>query len=323
MNKPETIEKEAEKFDSWLQEQQGLAKTSASMYSSYIKRLPYPLDFKEQDSDEIKPIIEDAITTAPVKSAFQKYFQYLNQTRGYGKEASMELNWIRDQMKDFSVSEGSKLDKSEVLDKYLESSKIQTLIQYMDNRVDRSWFKSEKEFDQFRILPLLMFETGARVSEMIGKQQDPDHDGLMVSDIDFTENKITIRDAKYGKNRTADFDLAADMLKSYLQKHGIEKGRVFDIDYSRFLRKLKKVSGKALNQSVTTHAFRHSFATNWVIERNKEGESWADAKEKVNEYLDHNDMKTTEAYINAAQELVRKNIYDEYGSFSIDVEMEV
>lgn len=315
------IEKEAEKFQGWLE---GKTSTStASMYASYIKRMPYPLDFENQDGEKIKAVLEEAITTAPVKSAFKKYFQYLNQTQGYDKDASMELNWVKDQVDEFEVRKSNYLDKSEVLEKYLESSKIQNLIQYIDNQVDRRWFKSQKEFDQFRILPLLMFETGARVSEMIGKQQDPDHVGLRVSDIDFSENKITILDAKYGKNRTADFQLAEDMLKAYLKKHGIEKGPVFDIDYSRFLRKLKEVSAKALNQSVTTHAFRHSFATNWVIERNNEGESWADAKEKVNDYLDHNDMKTTEAYINAAQELVRKNIYEEYGSFSIDVEVEV
>ncbi len=105
-----------------------------------------------------------------------------------------------------------------------------------------------------------MFETGARVSEMIGKQQDPDRVGLKMSNIDFSENKITIVDAKYGKNRTADFQLSEDLLRSYLEKHGIESGAVFDIDYHRFLRKLKLESQDALNREVTTHAFRHSFA---------------------------------------------------------------
>ena len=316
------IEKEAEQFEKWLNEN-GSSTTTASMYASYIKRLPYPIDFTTQEGEEVKAILEDKVNTGPVRSAIKKYLNYLNQTQGYGKQEGMELNWVKDQMDQWEVSNGNDLDKSEVLDKYLRSSQIQTLIQYVENEVDRDWFHSEREFDEFRILPLLMFETGARVSEMIGKQQDDEHKGLLVSDISFDENRITIRDAKYGKNRTADFNQSEDLLKQYLSKHDIESGPVFEIDYARFLRKLKEESSNALNTRVTTHAFRHSFATNWVIQRKEEGNSWADAKELVNGYLDHNDMQTTEAYIGAAKELVRENIYDQYGGFGIKVDMEV
>jgi len=321
MSEQADIEKEAEKFRLWLE-----GKTSPAtgrMYSSYIKRLRQPVDLEAQDAEEIKAELEDKVTTSPVRSAFKKYLTYLNQTQGYGKQKSMELDWLKNQLDQFEVSGSRNLNKSEVLDEYLTTAEIQTLLDHITKQTNRGYFKSEKEFDQFRILPLLMFETGARVSEMIGKQQDPDHVGLKVSNIDFSENKITILDAKYGKNRTADFQLSEDLLRSYLEKHGIESGQVFDIDYHRFLRKLKMESQEALNREVATHAFRHSFATNWVIQRSEEGESWASAKEKVNAYLDHEDMKTTEAYIDAAQELVRKNIYEEYGSFSISVEAKV
>lgn len=317
------IEKEAENFQHWLENNTDASTSTASMYASYIKRLSQPLDFREQDGEDVKAILHEKVSTGPVRSAFKKYLNYLDQTQGYGKDESMEVNWVKDQMDQFEVSNGNDLNKSEVLDKYLRSTQIQTLIQYIENQVDYSWFKSEREFDEFRILPLLMFETGARVSEMIGKQQDADHKGLVRSDINFNENRITIRDAKYGKNRTADFNQAEEMLRGFLEKHDIESGPVFEIDYDRFLRKLKEVSEDALNQKVRTHAFRHSFATNWVIERKEEGSSWADAKELVNDYLDHEDMKTTNAYIGAAKELVRENIYDEYGGFGLDVEMEV
>lgn len=317
------IEKEAEKFEKWLTEKADISTSSANMYSSYIKRLPQPLDFQEKDGEQIKAVLHEKVTTGPVRSAFKKYLQYLDQEQGYGKKASMEVKWVKDQIDQFEVSNGNELDKSEVIEKYLKSSEIQTLIQYVEKEVDRSWFHTEREFDEFRILPLLLFETGARVSEMLGKQQDESHVGLRVADITFKENRITIRDAKYGKNRTADFDLSEEPLRNYLEKHDIESGQVFEIDYFRFLRKLKSVSDKALNQEVTTHAFRHSFATNWVIQRKEEGQSWADAKEKVNAYLDHNDMKTTEAYIGAAKELVRENIYEEHGSFGLDLDVRI
>jgi hypothetical protein len=64
---------------------------------------------------------------------------------------------------------------------------------------------------------------------------------------------------------------------------------------------------------------RHSFATNWVIKEYKKTGRWAEAKERVHAYLDHDQMTTTEAYIGAGKELERDNIFAEQGGFDLDV----
>lgn len=73
------------------------------------------------------------------------------------------------------------------------------------------------------------------------------------------------------------------------------------------------------NPRLIPHWFRHSFATNRVIECRQDRASWAEAKEQVKEHLDYENQKTIKANIGAAKELVRKTIYEEYGGFELSL----
>ncbi len=74
--------------------------------------------------------LEDKVTTSPVCSVFKKYLTYLNQTWGDGKQKSMELDWVKNQLDQFKISGSRNLNKSEVLDEYLTTAEIQTLLDY-------------------------------------------------------------------------------------------------------------------------------------------------------------------------------------------------
>ena len=325
------IEEEAESFKDYLKGPAGLSEGTADMYSAYIKRLPEPINFNTQDAGEIKSKLTAHTTTSEVRSAFKKYLKYLKHENDYTEETSRDIKWVVWELDDLELNRDSSINKSEVLSKYLKRNQIQGIVNYVIHDLDTTNFSSNQRwYDEFRLMPLLMFETGCRISELIGKQYDPDNTGLRRSDVDFDENQINIRKAKRGKQRFTDFKDSESILQQLLEKYEIE-GKIFEIPYWKARDELAKIGAALFNytgpydslddgdQRLTSHWFRHSFATNWVIKRVDEGHNWAEAKEMVNNYLDHEDMKTTEAYIEAAKEISRGNIYEEHGSFNIDL----
>lgn len=335
---PQTdIEKEAEQFEHYLTNTAGLSEGTADMYAAYIKRLPQPLDFNPYEASYIKRILTDpeVCTTTEVRSAFKKYLKYLKHQYDYSEQESRDLSWVKNELSSLDLDRNSELNKSEVMRKYLRQPEIEQIINYVNREMSKDDFQgSQRLYDEFRVMPLLMFETGCRVSELIGKQYDQENTGLCISDIDFDDNRVTIRKAKRGKQRKADFKESEPWLRQLIEEYSID-GKVFTLPYWKARDELAKVGAELFDelvgpytslgddqQRLTSHWFRHSFATNWVIDRVEEGNSWAEAKELVQNYLDHDDKKTTEAYIKAAQEISRENIYDEYGSFDIKVDTE-
>lgn len=328
------IEEETERFKQYIINTVGNSEGTANMYAAYIKRLPHPLNFNQHEASYIKRILTDpeVCTTTEVRSAFKKYLKYLKHRYDYSEQTSRDLSWVKNELSSLDLNRNSELNKSEVMRKYLRQPEIESIIHYVNNEMSKKDFQgNQRLYDEFRIMPLLMFETGCRVSELIGKQYDQENTGLRTSDIDFEDNRVIIRKAKRGKQRKVDFSQSEPWLHQLIQEYSIQ-GKVFTIPYWKARDELAKVGAELFDelvgpytslgedqQRLTSHWFRHSFATNWVIERVEEGNSWAEAKELVHNYLDHDDKKTTEAYIKAAQEINRENIYDEYGSFDIEV----
>lgn len=331
----EVIVEESEAFKDWLEENTGVSGGTPDMYAAYIKRLDEPLRLDKYGLEEAVSILQDAVRTGPVRAAFKKYLQYLKSTQDLSIDQMRDVAFLQDELDDIELDEGKPLTKSEVLRKYLRRSEIQELMDYINSDLGPSDFDGDEwRYDEFRVLPILLFETGCRIGEVIGKQNDPEGTGLRLADVDFDDNKVRIRNAKGGKDRIVHFNDAAPLLEEFVEKYGIESGKLFYIPYWKQNYEFKK-AGKQLfgfpgpaeptgknEYRLTAHWMRHSFATNWVIKQYKKTGRWAEAKERVHEYLDHDQMATTEAYIGAAKELEQDNIYDEEGGFDIDVGIE-
>ncbi|QIB75354.1 site-specific integrase [Halogeometricum borinquense] len=332
MSTPRTIDEDARKFETWLNRETSCGGGTPGMYAAYIKRLDTPIDLNQMTLEEIIAVLEDAVTTPAVRSAFKKYLAYIKQTADLDIGQRRDVAFLRDEISDIQLKESTPLDKSEVLRKYLRRTEIQDLVNHVKHDLTPGDFNGNPQwYDEFRILPLLMFETGCRISEVIGKQNDPDHTGLRRADIDFEDNKVRIRNAKGGKGRFTHFHDVAPLLQSHVDQYGIQTGKVFHIPYWKQNYYFKR-AGKILfgfpgpneptaenEHRLTAHWMRHSFATNWVIKKYQETGRWAEAKELVHNYLDHDQMATTEAYIGAAKELEQDNIFDESGGFGIEV----
>lgn len=132
-----------------------------------------------------------------------------------------------------------------------------------------------------RALVLLLLDTGARCSEVVG---------LDLGDVDFDTRRVRIRHGKGNKQRVAPFaERCVQALSEYLTLRGTESGPLFEAargdgvirpgvrlkpnGLKQMLRRLGRRSGVA---KVHAHRFRHTFAT-WAIQH--------DARELDVQYL--------------------------------------
>jgi integrase len=328
----QSIDEERQAFQTWLEKETSCSGGTPQMYASYISRLDTPLDPEQLTLEQAQSLLQDKVTTGSVRAAFKKYLKYCKQEKDLSIDHQRDIAFLENTLDDLELSQGNQLDKSEVLRKYLERDKIQEIVNHVAKELTLSPFGgNQRWYDEFYVMPLFLFETGCRISELIGKQHDPQNTGLRVADINFGKNQIRIRNAKGNKDRFADFHTSEPLLRTYLGKHDVQTGKAFHIPYWRVnyvFRKLgKEVFGfPGPNEAaadgeyrLTAHWMRHSFATNWVIKEYQKTGRWAEAKERVHNYLDHDQMGTTEAYIGAAKELERDNIFEEQGGFGIEL----
>ncbi len=146
-----------------------------------------------------------------------------------------------------------------------------------------------------RLITELLYATGIRVSELVN---------LKVSDINFSERSIRI----YGKGRKERIvyygSRAEEILNMYLKikdsscEYLILNAKNKKIT-SRGIEKIidKVVAKVCINNNVTPHTFRHSFATHLM-------NSGADIK-SVQELLGHSSLNTTEVYTHITSEYLK------------------
>ena len=152
----------------------------------------------------------------------------------------------------------------------------------------------------------LMYATGLRVSELIN---------LELNDIDLLEGIVIIL-GKGSKERVVPIgDYAIKYLKLYLEHRSelIKKenptklflnNHGMPITRQGFFKTLKKLlKEKGLNEEVSPHTLRHSFATHLV-------NRGADLR-SIQEMLGHSDISTTKIYTEVSDELIKKE-YQEY-----------
>lgn len=155
----------------------------------------------------------------------------------------------------------------------------------------------------YRMLISLMYQCGLRVSEAVN---------IKPYDISQERNQITIRNSKGNKDRNVPITskFIAE-LRTYWKTHGNKK-HLFPAFYrlgegqtrattdktlnisaiQKVVRDAAKIS--RINKKVTSHTFRHSFATNLV---NKHINIYA-----IKEYLGHNRISSTLIYLQMTNE---------------------
>lgn len=122
----------------------------------------------------------------------------------------------------------------------------------------------------------LMFDTGARVSEILN---------LTLDDIDWDAGMITVTRKGGRKDNINISDKSSDALKEWLKIRKFNSKRIFgDLDYYSTWKMVKKI-GKRANIELNPHIFRHSRAIHLLKNRVPVG--------VVSQHLGHRNIMTT------------------------------
>jgi len=136
-----------------------------------------------------------------------------------------------------------------------------------------------------------MLTTGMRVGEV---------SKLCVEDVDFEERTILVRKSKWRKDRIVFMEpTTAGLLKRYISHR--TSGRVFNVNprrIQRIVKRMARAAGVRNADKVTPHKLRHTFAINWV-------QGGGDI-ESLRRILGHNDLSTTQIYLNFDYNYVRQ-----------------
>lgn len=138
---------------------------------------------------------------------------------------------------------------------------------------------------------MLAYSTGMRVSEICN---------LLISDIDFNQNIIFVRNGKGRKDRIVTFsDNVNLIIKNYIGKYNPEKylfNGQFDLKYSST--SCNQIVKKYLGNEFHFHQIRHSFATTLL-------ENGTDLR-IIQKLLGHKNVKTTEIYTHVSSQILKK-----------------
>lgn len=160
--------------------------------------------------------------------------------------------------------------------------------------IDSLRFACDNDFDRAMIEVFL--STGVRVSELIA---------LKVSDIDFNNKSVHVRNGKGGKERTVYMsDLARAHLQTYLSKRGSFADVLFINRYGQpfnsrrsIAMRLDKLSERSGVDNVHPHRFRRTFATG-LASRGMD-------IQEIKKLLGHSNINTTLEYVYTSDEQVK------------------
>jgi len=171
------------------------------------------------------------------------------------------------------------------LPRYLEPEEVASMVEACTSLRDR-------------VIILLLFATGLRVSELVSLRKD---------DVDLEKRSIRVR-GKGGKERVVYFPEAlVPLFKAYME--GLPESAEYlfpsvegHMHYTTVERIVKKAAASAgLKKKVTPHMLRHSFATHSLA-------MGLDLRE-IQELLGHSSLSTTQVYAHVSRERLRRD-YD-------------
>lgn len=315
---PETeqvsLDEELDMFEKHLKNKTELTDGSIKHYISKINKLDEPLDFERMTVQEIIDQLNFKISRAEGRSAIKHYLSYLRRTKKWPIETRQKVAYVELELDNWSLKTSSGLSKEDVKRKFLRVNEISEFHKHLNEETGPTGFKQDvRKTDEFKLLPVFLFETACRIEEALS---------IKLDNINWTESTIKLTNTKRDKIRKVNFDRSRVMLRELVKKHDIE-GDLFELsredDYKAVNTRFKRVGENLFGRNVTTHWFRHSFATNRAIVRMQKGVSKGEIKDEIKEYLGHESVDTTEKYIGAASELERDNIYKDGKTFDLEI----
>lgn len=172
--------------------------------------------------------------------------------------------------------QGTSWDK---LPKYLKKSDIETILENANENRKRDY-----------LLILTLFRTGVRVDELTS---------LKKRDIDFSEQLLTVRDGKGGKDRVIPIEDELSNLLGFYTDDMSPNDVLFDVSNRHVSRICKKYAPEHLRERVSPHKFRHSFGVYCI----KQGMNLR----TLQKILGHSDLSTTQVYLDLAGEDVKED----------------
>ena len=176
------------------------------------------------------------------------------------------------------------------LPRYLEPGEVARMVEACSSLRDR-------------VIILLLFTTGLRVSELVSLRKD---------DVDLEKRSIRVR-GKGGKERVVYFPEAlVPLLKEYMERLPGDSEYLFPsaeghMHYTTVERIMKRAAVSAgLKKKVTPHVLRHSFATHSLA-------MGLDIRE-IQELLGHSSLSTTQVYAHVSRERLRRDYDKVWGS---------
>lgn len=176
------------------------------------------------------------------------------------------------------------------LPRYLEPGEVARMVEACSSLRDR-------------VIILLLFTTGLRVSELVSLRKD---------DVDLEKRSIRVK-GKGGKERVVYFPEAlVPLLKEYMERLPGDSEYLFPsaeghMHYTTVERIVKRAAVSAgLKKKVTPHVLRHSFATHSLA-------MGLDIRE-IQELLGHSSLSTTQVYAHVSRERLRRDYDKVWGS---------
>lgn len=286
------MERYIEKFINYLRVERNASKHTVTNYSTDLAAFAAFLgdrDISSVDHLTLRRFLADMRsknyskrTVARKLAALRTFFKFLY------REGHIKTNPITAVMT-------PKLDKK--LPKFLDVVKVERLINSPDGDTvpglrDRAIFET-------------LYSTGIRVSELVGIDSD---------DVDFISGVVKVL-GKGAKERMVPIgDTALTAIRKYIDKRAAEKARVRD-KHAVFLNKngtrltdrsVRRIVDKyiracAIEEKISPHSLRHSFATH-LLDRGADLRS-------VQELLGHMNLSTTQIYTHVTMERL-KAVYD-------------
>lgn len=168
-----------------------------------------------------------------------------------------------------------------------------------------------------RTLLILLYGAGLRFSEATG---------LLMGDVNFAENILTIRATKFYKSRLVPIGpQLAGVLEDYIsdrQRAGVVKGETSFLLANRTgtrltsstvqaafdkLRRITNIHGSPSGRSIPRlHDFRHSFAVHRLTAWYRQGADVQRLLPALSTYLGHSDLEGTKVYLSMTPELLQQ-----------------
>ncbi len=156
-----------------------------------------------------------------------------------------------------------------------------------------------------KLIIALLFETGLRAQELIT---------ITTDDIDFSNQMIRVKNAKYGEERIVFYGLLTkQVLDEYiLYKRPRPGERLLGISYSGLYKRLKTLAKRAGvdPRKVRPHVLRHTFATE-ALRRGLP----LPALQRI---LGHHDIKVTQTYLHLLREDIREAYIKAFGGENLN-----